>query len=244
MGNLFNIQYHSHKRNTQPELMDDPALDLSILQRAVDDINHVNRVLGGFKFTLNAIKKELENYLDQPITIVDAGCGDGEMLRYLDDHLDHSQLTFIGLDFAAGSIEKAIIKSKGRSRLRFRESDILQLDPTSIQCDILISSLTMHHFNDEEIINFLVKFKEITTKCIIINDLHRHRLPFLFFKYFSALILKHEISRHDGLISIASGFKPRDFKKYALAARIKNDRWTWKWSFRFIWIIRIDECKN
>jgi SAM-dependent methyltransferase len=215
-----------------------------MLQHAVDDINHVNTILGGFKFTLNAIKKELNNYPDQSIAIVDAGCGDGEMLRYLDDHLNHSQLTFIGLDFAAGSIEKARIKSKGRSRLRFRKSDILQLDPASIKCDFLISSLTMHHFNDDEIINFLVKFKEITTKCIIINDLHRHRLPFLFFKYFSPVFLQHEISRHDGLISIASGFKPADFKKYALAAGIKNDRWTWKWSFRFIWIIRIDECKN
>jgi hypothetical protein len=102
----------------------------------------------------------------------------------------------------------------------------------------------MHHFDDAEIVSFLSKFKQITTKSIIINDLHRHRIAFLFFKYISPIFIKHEISKHDGLISIASGFKGRDFKKYAAAIGTKNDRWTWKWSFRFIWIIPIDERKN
>lgn len=244
MGNLSNIKYDSHKRNNDPEWMDDPKLDEVTLQNAVDDINTVNNLLGGFKFMLQAVKKEVSKYPDQALVIVDAGCGDGEMLRYLEAHLNRENISFLGLDFAARSIEKARHKSKGLSRLSFRESDILQINPAELQCDILISSLTMHHFDDEEIVSFLSKFKEITTKCIIINDLHRHRIAFLFFKYISPIFIKHEISKHDGLISIASGFKGRDFKKYAAAIGITNDRWTWKWSFRFIWIIPIDERKN
>jgi SAM-dependent methyltransferase len=244
MGNLSNIKYDSHKRNNDPEWMDDPKLDEVTLQNAVDDINTVNNLLGGFKFMLQAVKKEVSKYPDQALVIVDAGCGDGEMLRYLEAHLNRENISFLGLDFAARSIDKARHKSKGLSRLSFRESDILQINPAELQCDILISSLTMHHFDDEEIVSFLSKFKEITTKCIIINDLHRHRIAFLFFKYISPIFIKHEISKHDGLISIASGFKGRDFKKYAAAIGITNDRWTWKWSFRFIWIIPIDERKN
>lgn len=244
MGNLSNIKYDSLSRNTDPEWMDDPTLDEVTLQNAVDDINKVNNLLGGFKFMLEAVKKELAKYPDQEFTIVDAGCGDGEMLRYLEKHLKNEKLSFLGLDFAARSIEKARLKSEGLSRLRFRESDILKIQPQDISCDILISSLTMHHFSDVEIVEFLTKFKEITTKSIIINDLHRHWLAFVFFKYLSPIFIKHEISRHDGLISIASGFKVQDFKKYAAAIGINNDRWTWKWSFRFIWIIPIDERKN
>ena len=239
MGNLSNIKYQPNHRNTDPEWMDDPALDQVTLQHAVDDINTVNRLLNGFNFTLRAVKKEIAKYPNKEITIVDAGCGDGEMLRYLERHINRETVSFLGLDFAARSIEKARLKSEGLSRLRFRESDILKINPADLKCDILISSLTMHHFNDNEIVTFLAKFKEITSKTIIINDLHRHRFAFLFFKYLSPIFIRHEISKHDGLISIASGFKARDFKKYASAISVNNDRLTWKWSFRYIWIIPV-----
>ncbi|WP_405377818.1 methyltransferase domain-containing protein [Nonlabens sp. Asnod3-A02] len=239
MGNLSNIKYRSNHRNTDPEWMDDPNLDQVTLQHAVDDINTVNRLLNGFNFTLKAIKKELQKYPNKALTIVDAGCGDGEMLRFLEKNLKQENISFLGLDFAARSIEKARLKSEGLSRLRFRESDILKINPSDLKCDILISSLTMHHFDDNEIITFLTKFREITSKTIIINDLHRHKLAFLFFKYLSPIFIRHEISKHDGLISIASGFKARDFKKYAKAIGVKNDRLTWKWSFRYIWIIPV-----
>ncbi|PPK95521.1 methyltransferase family protein [Nonlabens xylanidelens] len=239
MGNLSNIKYRPNHRNTDPEWMDDPNLDQVTLQHAVDDINTVNRLLNGFNFTLKAIKKELQKYPNKALTIVDAGCGDGEMLRFLEKNLKQENISFLGLDFAARSIEKARLKSEGLSRLRFRESDILKINPSDLKCDILISSLTMHHFDDNEIVTFLTKFKEITSKSIIINDLHRHKLAFLFFKYLSPIFIRHEISKHDGLISIASGFKVRDFKKYAKAIGVKNDRLTWKWSFRYIWIILV-----
>ncbi|WP_405368485.1 methyltransferase domain-containing protein [Nonlabens sp. Asnod2-A12] len=239
MGNLSNIKYRSNHRNTDTEWMDNPNLDQVTLQHAVDDINTVNRLLNGFNFTLKAIKKELQKYPNKALTIVDAGCGDGEMLRFLEKNLKQENISFLGLDFAARSIEKARLKSEGLSRLRFRESDILKINPADLKCDILISSLTMHHFDDNEIVTFLTKFKEITSKSIIINDLHRHKLAFLFFKYLSPIFIRHEISKHDGLISIASGFKVRDFKKYAKAIGVKNDRLTWKWSFRYIWIIPV-----
>lgn len=224
--------------------MDDPALDPKILDAAVADINKVNRLLGGFHFTLGAVKKELQRMQQPEITIVDAGCGDGAILRYLATRITDPRVVFLGLDFSARSIENARKASRGLERLRFRESDILTINPTSINCDILISSLTMHHFSDEEIVNWLAKFKQITTTSIIINDLHRHRLAYLLFKYLGPLLVKHKISRHDGLISIASGFKRADFKKYARAIGCSSDRLEWKWSFRYLWTIHIDACKN
>ncbi len=217
--------------------MDDPQIDEITLQNAVDDINKVNTILQGFKFTLIAVKKVLRQFPDERLVIADAGCGDGEMLRYLEKNLSDPRLTFLGWDIAAKSIEKARVKSVGLERLSFRESDILKTPSQDLQCDILLNTLTMHHFNDEEIVEFLQKYQLITSKMIIINDLHRHRLAYLFFKYMSPLFIKHEISRHDGLISIASGFKKSNFEKYAVMAGIKNDRLNWKWSFRYIWLI-------
>lgn len=236
--------YQSNKRNTQPEWMDDPKLDKEVLQNAVDDINQINKWLGGFKFTLNAVLKQLQHIEKDVITIVDAGCGDGEMLRYLASHIKDARVQFLGLDFSANSIANAIEKSEGFSSIRFRESNILKINAGDISCDILTSTLTMHHFNEEEIVDFLKKFKEITTHSIIINDLQRSKMAFRLFQLLCLIFIKNEISKHDGLISIASGFKRADFNKYARLVPIKNDLIQWKWSFRYIWIIPIYERKN
>lgn len=225
--------------------MDDPGLDKETLQNAVDDINKINRLLGGFKFMLEAVKEEVSrlSHLDT-IVVVDAGCGDGEMLRYLSRHLNNKKVNFLGLDFAVGSIENARAKSRGFEQVRFRESDILTTQPHELECDIMISSLTMHHFNDDEIIEWLKTFKKLTIHSIIINDLHRHRFAFFAFTTFASLVIKHRISLHDGAISIASGFKKSNFTTYAAAIGCNLDRLKWKWSFRYIWTVRLDECKN
>ncbi|MGJ8684253.1 MAG: methyltransferase domain-containing protein [Nonlabens sp.] len=236
--------YKDQHRNSDPEWMDDPNLDAVVLQHAVDDINKINKWLGGFKFTLNAVEKQLLDIKKESITIVDAGCGDGAMLRYLENHITDSRVQFLGLDFSAKSIAAARLKSAGLDRIRFRESDILKIDPADISCDILTSTLTMHHFNDNEIVSFLKKFKEITTHSIIINDLHRSKMAYHLFQLVCLIFIKNEISKHDGLISIASGFKRADFKKYAQLVPFKNDQVQWKWSFRFIWLIPVYECKN
>lgn len=215
--------------------MDDPELDPDTLQLAVNDINTINTVLGGFRFTLNEVRKVVAQFPNEDLVICDAGCGDGEMLRYLNRHIKDDRVTFLGVDFSANSIQRGREMSEGLNRVRFRESDILK--DQNLKCDILISSLTMHHFSDHEIINLLKKFKHIATKYIIINDLHRHRVAYTFFKLLSPIFIRNKISRHDGLISIASGFKRSDFEKYARAAGVKNDQVKWKWSFRYLWII-------
>lgn len=236
--------YKDHKRNSDPEWMDDPSLDPQVLQDAVDDINKINKWLCGFKFTLTAIRKQLQNIDQDKITIVDAGCGDGAMLRYLAQYIRDSRVQFLGLDFSAASITTGKEKSKEFDNIRFCESDILKINLADIECDILISTLTMHHFNDKEIVTFLKKFKQITTHSIIINDLHRSKIAFRLFQFICLTFIKNEISRHDGLISIASGFKRADLKRFSKLVPFKNDRIQWKWSFRFIWIIPVYECKN
>ncbi len=234
--------YHKQYRNCQPEWMDDPHIDPHVLQNAVDDITKLNHLLGGFTFTLQAIHKIIARHPNKPLTIVDAGCGDGAMLRYLEKHIAGDHVTFIGIDLSAQSIAAARAKSAGLSRVRFRVSDILTIDTTTFSCDILTSTLTMHHFLDDQIVTFLQKFKQMASKAIIINDLHRSWVAYTFFKYFSPIFIKHEISRHDGLISIAAGFKKADFKRYSKAIGVHNDLILWKWSFRYIWIIPTHEC--
>ncbi|WP_228547341.1 methyltransferase domain-containing protein [Nonlabens antarcticus] len=238
------MTYQSNHRNTDPEWMDDPTLDVKILDNAVADINTCNRWLGGYGFTKKAILKIVEKDPSKTYRITDVGCSDGAMLRYLAKELPDYNFEFLGIDLSKRSIEMASEKSKNFKGVRFRESDIFKTPLEDLKCDIVLVTLTLHHFTEEEMPKFLNRFQQMASTAIIINDLHRSRIAYSFFKFFSPIFIRTEISIHDGLISIASGFKRADFQRYARQLQLKNDRIEWKWSFRYIWIIPTDECND
>lgn len=238
------MRFKSNYRNRENELMDDPAIDPLILDAAVADINKCNQVLGGYKFTKQAVKSIISRNPDRPYRIIDIGCSDGAMLRYLKDAIPEYDLDLIGIDLSPRSIQQAIESSVDYEGIRFRESDIFKEPLENLKCDIVILTLTLHHFKEEEIIKFLKRFIEMADIAVIINDLHRNPIAYGFFKLFSPIFIESDISIHDGLISIAAGFRKADFTRYSKALALKNDRLTWKWSFRYIWTILVDERKN
>lgn len=229
--------YNHHRRSELAEKMDDPDLPEEELAVILNDINRVNKLLGGLLFSLNAVKKAIaEINTAETITIMDLGCGDGTLLRYLDDHIAQKNVSFIGIDLNAKSINRAK-KLTSSSRISYVQEDIRKVDKSQESCDILISMLTFHHLDDTEIVGVLNVAKQIVSHKIIINDLHRHFLAYLSFKIVSPILLEHAISKYDGLVSIASAFKTKDFKQYATSCGLYNYSVDWKWSFRYIWTI-------
>lgn len=227
--------YNSHKRCTLPEWMDDPNIEPEILAAAVSDIHKVDRLLGGLRFTIKAINQLIKT-IDGKVHIVDFGCSDGLLIRELAKIFKGDRFEFTGIDLSMQSIHNAR-KLTDDCRIKYVAQDITTVQPNDLQADIITCNLTLHHFNDEQIIELLKKFYELTRYAIVINDLHRNRAAFYLFKCFAPLIIKNEISIHDGLISVASGFKRKDFKRYAGLAQLKRHKINWKWSMRYLWII-------
>src|SRR5215831_111900 len=54
-----------------------------------------------------AIKRLVTAHPAGPLTILDAGCGDGGYLDRLAKHLDRPQTTYVGLDYSARLLEAA-----------------------------------------------------------------------------------------------------------------------------------------
>jgi hypothetical protein len=68
-----------------------------------------------------------------------------------------------------------------------------------------------------------------------INDLHRHWLPWRFFRIWSRLAGWHRFVRHDGPISIERAFTKADWRRLLAAAGIAPSDATIAWwmPFRF-----------
>ncbi len=236
------ITYSKHYRSSQEEIMDNFSLQGDELSLLLSDLRRVNSLLGGTTITLNGIKKLLKGWdKKKPVSILDLGCGDGEILRKCATLANKEGFEFnlIGIDANKHIIEVAKKKSKNIPDITYTPLNIfeaIELDLETLDCDIVLCTLFLHHFNDETIVSFLKKISDKSRVGIIINDLHRSRLAFRLFKVFSYFFIKTSIAKHDGLVSVARAFKKKELQKFASNLKYVSTI-KWRWAFRYQWII-------
>lgn len=228
------------QRSSQPELMDDFREGLKRLRIVFDDINRVNTILGGSSITVNAVAKLMKENPKESYTVVDMGCGDGNMLREVSKYCKKKaiKVRLIGIDLNAEALQLAEEASTSYPEIEFQHRDILELKVTDLNCDIVINTLTMHHFVNKDLLIFLEKFNQLASIGVVINDLHRSRWAYYLFKAFSLIFIKTKTAKIDGLISISKGFIKSDLIQYSKSLpEIQHDI-QWKWAFRYVWIMQ------
>lgn len=233
---LKDLSHRSH----DPEIMDNLDEPLVNLAEVLDDINQVNQILGGFKLTVNAVEKLIEKYSKVQYTIIDFGCGEGKMLRLL-AQLGRKQgynFKLVGIDLNQDSITLARKRSASFPEITYLQKDIFKTDFNQMGCDIIISTLTMHHFDNESILKFIGYFVESAAIGIIINDLQRSTFAYYLFKLFSLIFIKTQVAKIDGLISIRRAFHKKELISFAQQIPEANHQIQWKWAFRYLWIIQ------
>ncbi|KKL47552.1 hypothetical protein LCGC14_2334390, partial [marine sediment metagenome] len=196
--------------------------------------------LGGNSITLKAVERLIKDYKQESYTILDMGCGNGNMLREIVKlgRSLHINIEAIGIDLSQKGLEIAKAASTDFPEIRYLKQDILALAPDDLKCDILLCTLTMHHFYSENIPIFLKQFTKLARIGIVINDLQRSVLAYQLFKGFSAIFIRTNIAKHDGLISIKSGFTKAELQQFAKDLPTVEHSIQWKWAFRYIWIMR------
>jgi hypothetical protein len=103
--------------------------------------------------------------------------------------------------------------------------------------DYAMGSMTFHHFTDDQIDKLIVHLRGFVRKAVLINDLHRC-LPNYIACFLLALPLDREI-RHDGLLSIRRGFKPRELAR-VLAKHDPEAIVARSWFCRVAGVLRFD----
>jgi 2-polyprenyl-3-methyl-5-hydroxy-6-metoxy-1,4-benzoquinol methylase len=227
-------------RTQETEIMDDFFLQGKELQDALDKIAHINQLLGGNKLTLHGLKILLKKTdTGQTITIADIGCGNGDMLRMLAKYGRKNNLHFrlIGVDANAFTINYAKTLSNDFENIKYQCVDIFSQDFANISYDIVLCTLTLHHFSKDEILNIMTTFNNTATTGIIINDLHRSKLAYRLFEMVCTVFNLNKMSREDGLVSILRGFKKKELEDFSKKLNLKNYTINWKWAFRYQWII-------
>lgn len=227
-------------RTADPEIMDDFDLEGEQLTDALDKIAQINQLLGGNTLTVNGVKKLISKIpKTQMITIIDLGCGNGDMLRTLADYAERNQLNFklIGIDANPFTVNYATDSSVKYPNIEYLSEDIFETNFENIKFDIALCTLTLHHFKDNEISRIIENLERNASLGIVVNDLHRSKIAYRLFQLIAVVFKLNEMSRKDGLTSILRGFKKEELIDFSRKLRNSSAEIQWKWAFRYQWII-------
>ncbi|SIS70742.1 Methyltransferase domain-containing protein [Zobellia uliginosa] len=226
------------KRNRETELMDDLSLDETRLNAVLLDIDRANRLLNGNNLTIKALGALISEHPRESYTILDMGCGNGSMLRSVVLWARRRKISIacIGVDLNGKSLVLAREQSRDFPEITYLKQDILALRPDELPCDILLCTLTMHHFKDEQIPRFLDQFSKLGRIGFIINDLQRSVWAYYLFKVFSTIFIRTDIAKRDGLTSIKSGFVKGELEAFAKELPQMRHSIEQKWAFRYLWL--------
>ncbi|MFZ4105821.1 methyltransferase domain-containing protein [Flavobacterium sp.] len=227
-------------RTEEPEIMDDFSLVGDVLRDALDKIAKINQLLGGNKLILQGVQNLLQSVVfDKEITIVDVGCGNGDMLRVLAKYAKNNNLNFqlIGIDANQFTINHARELSISYSNITYLCEDVFGIKFNDFKYDIILCTLTLHHFKEDEILKLISVFYKNATIGIVINDLQRSKIAYRLFQLLCFVFNLNKMSKQDGLISILRGFKKEELVNFSEKLKLKKYSIHWKWAFRYQWII-------
>lgn len=219
--------------------MDDFTVQGDLLTETLDQLARINRYLGGNQVTMNGLKKILKDHpVDKPLTIVDMGCGNGDVLRCIAEYGKKGGYDFrlIGIDANAHTVDYARKLSGNYKELSFQQLDVFSEEFQKLEYDLVLATLFLHHFSEEEIVTLLQSVMKTATVGMVVNDLHRNALAYSLFRILG-LVIRNPMTREDGLISIRKAFKREDLENMSKKINAKSSI-QWKWAFRYQWIIK------
>mgnify|MGYP003116465444 FL=1 len=226
-------------RSNETEIMDDFTMKGELMRDTLDKLGSINKWLGGNRITLDGIDQLLEGHSkDKTCTIIDLGCGHGDILRLVADFGRKKGYNFklIGIDANQDAIDYANELSVNYPELSFRNEDIFSEEFQEINYDIALTTLFLHHFKEDEIVNLLSSLSDKATIGIVVNDLQRSEIAYGLFKLLGIVISNYMI-KQDGLTSILRAFKREDLERISQKLNFKSQI-SWKWAFRYQWLIR------
>ena len=88
--------------------------------------------------------------------------------------------------------------------------------------DFVFCSLFLHHFEGPLVSELLASFYRIARRALLVSDLERHVLPYLFFPITKPFFGWTPMTVHDGMYSIRAAFRACEMQELARNAAIPN----------------------
>ena len=182
--------------------------------RSLGDLAFVDRWLGNRRAFSGAVLPYLEGARPR---ILDVGCGSGDVVSRLRRAAGGEALA-VGVDI------KALHLRAAPGDIRRVVADVRALPFAPASFDVVTASLFLHHFDAHELPEVLRGLYALARRALVVNDLRRARVPYVFGRAFFKLLFRSPVSVEDGLISIRRAFTPAELEDAFAAAGLPGVR--------------------
>ncbi len=207
------------ERAEQEELLDlgqgssrDVAANLAEMQR-------INDVLGGTRALTRYLYPRLLLH-NEPVTVLDLGTGGGGLPRTLVSwaRLLKLPLRVLAVDWSPRNLAVAAQQAERWPEISLIQADAVCLPLESGQVDYVISSLFMHHFSPQRLVNLMREAYRLARVEVIMSDLVRGWLPYLAYQLVQPVFARNYLTRHDGALSIRRAYTAGEIDRLAVRA--------------------------
>lgn len=174
------------------------------------DLVRINKRFGGHSTIRHALGRAVRG--ERQFTVLDVGAASGDTARFIRGLYPGATVT--SLDYNETNLGEAPVPKV------IADAFALPFRPESF--DYVISSLFLHHFTDERVAGLLRSFYGLARKAVVICDLERSIVPWLFLPASRPIFQWNTITVHDGMISVRAAFRRRELQELARRAGMGN----------------------
>lgn len=218
--------------------MDQPGLDVATHYHALAALGKTNKICRISRILWQSIRGTgILSKRQEPLRILDVASGGGDNLIGLVRQAAHDSVAVeaMGCDINPNAIRYAqkTADRSGLSCVGFFQLNALE-DPFPENYDVIMCTLFLHHLKEADIRNVLARMAKATRKLVLVDDLRRNRLGYLYAWVGARLLTRSHIVHIDGPLSVRAAFTLAEFDQLARDAGLSEARFRRHWPQRFV----------
>jgi SAM-dependent methyltransferase len=222
------------QRSRAPELMEIETADFAEIDRTLRELSTINRLTLAYRPTLRWLDRVAARAGGAPLSILDVACGHGDMLRRVWRWAERRglEVRLTGIDIDPLAVRSASAATPAGVPIRYEVADVFAL-PDEPAHDVIMSSLFAHHLFDQKLVAFVAWMERSARRSWVVNDLHRHPIPYHFVRHWVRLAGFGRFVVHDAPVSVARGFTRGEWLGVLAAAGVDPAQVEISWCMPF-----------
>lgn len=216
--------------------MEVETADFAEIDRTYRELETVNRLSLAYRPTLTWLDRAAARFPGERLSILDVACGHGDMSRRIAAWARRRGVgvEVVGLDISPDAVRSAEAATPAGLPVRYEVGDVFAM-PDDRRFDLVVSALFAHHLFDERLVAFVAGMERAARRGWMINDLHRHAIPYHFTRTWFRLARFSRFMVNDGPVSIARGFTRAEWLEVLRQAGVDPALVEIAWCVPFRW---------
>jgi SAM-dependent methyltransferase len=205
----------------EPELMDRPDASSRELEAALKSLRGLNRYFGSYRIVSHFLRRWMKR--GDRLRVVDLATGSADIPRLIADHARKigAEAEIVAVDFQPSTVAMARRLSTGYPEIACECADVLTFSDSE-PFDIVICSLALHHFSEEDAVRLLRRCRELSRRFVLVTDLRRGFLAAIGVYLLTVFVFHDRMTRADGRTSAQRSFSFGELRGLALRAGWQN----------------------